>query len=130
MTICKYVSYFFQVNLPSKAILTPKKEHKSIHRNINLINLFVCAQLSPTALNPMDCRLPGSSVHGTLPGKNTRVDCNFLLQGIFPTQGLNLLLLPLIYSVTMKANTIKADKLVQAFLISFFLAALGWLVGS
>ena len=23
------------------------------------------------------------------PGKNTRVDCHFLLQGIFPTQGLN-----------------------------------------
>jgi len=27
------------------------------------------------------------------PGKNTRVDCHFLLQGIFPTQGLNLHLL-------------------------------------
>ena len=25
--------------------------------------------------------------------KNTRVNCHFLLQGIFPTQGLNLLLL-------------------------------------
>ena len=24
-----------------------------------------------------------------LPGKNTGVDCHFLLQGIFPTQGLN-----------------------------------------
>ena len=28
------------------------------------------------------------------PGKNTRVDCHFLLQGIFLTQGLNLHLLP------------------------------------
>ena len=28
-----------------------------------------------------------------LPGKNTGVDCHFLLQGIFPTQGLNLGLL-------------------------------------
>ena len=32
---------------------------------------------------------PGSSVHGDSPGKNTRVGCLFLLQGIFPTQGLN-----------------------------------------
>ena len=29
---------------------------------------------------------PGSSVHGIFPGKNTVVDCHFLLQGIFPTQ--------------------------------------------
>ena len=28
------------------------------------------------------------------PGKNTGVGCRFLLQGIFPTQGLNLPLLP------------------------------------
>ena len=32
------------------------------------------------------------------PGKNTRVGCQFLLQGIFPTQGLNLHLLHLLYS--------------------------------
>ena len=37
----------------------------------------------------MDCGLPGSSVHGDSPGKNTGVGCHFLLQGIFPTQGLN-----------------------------------------
>ena len=39
----------------------------------------------------MDCSPPGSSVHG-IPGKNIGVGCNFLLQGIFPTQGLNLCL--------------------------------------
>ena len=33
--------------------------------------------------------LPGSSVHGDSPGKNTGVGCHALLQGIFPTQGLN-----------------------------------------
>ena len=33
----------------------------------------------------MDCSLPGSSVHGDSPGKNTEVDCHALLQGIFPT---------------------------------------------
>ena len=41
----------------------------------------------------MDCGPPGSSVHGSLQGKNTGVCCHALLQGIFPTQGLNLGLL-------------------------------------
>ena len=40
----------------------------------------------------MDCSPTGSSVHG-FPSKNTGVGCPFLLQGIFPTQGLNLCLL-------------------------------------
>ena len=47
------------------------------------------AQLCPTLCNPMDCSLPGSSVHGDSPGKNTGVVCNALLQGIFPSQGSN-----------------------------------------
>ena len=38
----------------------------------------------------MDCSLPGSSVHGDSPDKNTGVGCHALLQGIFPTQGSNL----------------------------------------
>ena len=29
--------------------------------------------------NPMDCSLPGPSVHGDSPGKNTGVGCHFLL---------------------------------------------------
>ena len=33
--------------------------------------------------------LPGSSVHGHSPGKNTGVGCHCLLQGIFLNQGLN-----------------------------------------
>ena len=37
----------------------------------------------------MDCSPPGSSIHGDSAGKNTRVRCHALLQGIFPTQGLN-----------------------------------------
>ena len=36
-----------------------------------------------------DCSPPGSSVHGIFSGKNTGVGFHFLLQGIFPTQGLN-----------------------------------------
>ena len=37
--------------------------------------------------NPMDYSLPGSSVRGDSPGKNTGVGCHALFQGIFPTQG-------------------------------------------
>ena len=40
-------------------------------------------------IDTMDCSVPGSSVHGDSPGKNTGVGCHALLQGIFPTQGLN-----------------------------------------
>ena len=37
----------------------------------------------------MDSGPPGSSVCGGSPGKNTRMGCHALLQGIFPTQGSN-----------------------------------------
>ena len=47
------------------------------------------AQSCPTLCVPMDCNLPGSSVLGDCPGKNTGVGCHALLQGIFPTQGSN-----------------------------------------
>ena len=47
------------------------------------------AQSWQTLYDPMDCSLPGSSVHGIFPGKSTGVSCHFLLQGIFLTQGLN-----------------------------------------
>ena len=50
-------------------------------------------QLYLTLWDHMDCSLPGSSVHGDSPGKNTGVSCHALLQGIFMTQGLNLHLL-------------------------------------
>ena len=55
--------------------------------------LCLVTQSCPTLCDPMDCSLPGSSVHGDSPGKNTGVGCHFLLQAIFPTQGLNQCLL-------------------------------------
>ena len=55
--------------------------------------LCLVAQSRPTLCDPMDCSLPGSSVHGDSPGKNTGVGCHAFLQGIFPTQGSNLCLL-------------------------------------
>ena len=47
------------------------------------------AQSCLTLCDPMDCSPPDSSVHGDSPGKYTRVGCQGLLQGIFPTQGSN-----------------------------------------
>ena len=57
--------------------------------------LYICMccaeslQSCQTLCDPMDCSLPGSSVHGDSPAKNTGVGCHALLQGIFPTQGSN-----------------------------------------
>ena len=43
--------------------------------------LCLVAQPCLTLCNPMDCSLPGSSVHEDSPGKNTGVSCHALLQG-------------------------------------------------
>ena len=60
-------------------------QRPDIKKNI----LLLSAQSCLTFCNLMDCKLPDSSVHGDSPGKNTRVGSHDLLQGIFPTQGLN-----------------------------------------
>ena len=54
-----------------------------------------CYLLSHVRLfaTPWTAALPGSSVHGDSPGKDTGLGCHFLLQGIFPTQGLKLYVL-------------------------------------
>ena len=54
--------------------------------------MLSCFSLVQLFANPMECRLPGSSVHD-FPGKNTGVGCHALLQGIFPNQGSNLSLM-------------------------------------
>ena len=41
--------------------------------------LCLVAQLCLTFWDPVDCRQPGSSVHGDSPGKNTEVGCYILL---------------------------------------------------
>ena len=50
--------------------------------------LCLVARSCSALCDPMDCSLPGSSVHGDSPGKTTRVGCHAFLQGIFSTQGL------------------------------------------
>ena len=47
-------------------------------------------QSCPTICNHMDWGPPGSSVHGILQARMMVVSCHFLLQGIFLTQGSNL----------------------------------------
>ena len=61
------------------------------NRQLTVLYLIILQLLSCIQLfwDPMDCSLLGPSVHGIFPGKNTRVGCHFLLQGIFPTQGAN-----------------------------------------
>ena len=55
----------------------------------NAVEWSEVTQSCPTLCNPMDCSIPGSSVHGIFPGKGTGVGCHFLLQRIFLTQGSN-----------------------------------------
>ena len=55
--------------------------------------LMLVAQSCLILCNPLNSSPPWSSVHGDSPGKNTGVGDHFLLQGLFPTQELNLDLL-------------------------------------
>ena len=62
--------------------------------------MCVCAkslQSCPALCDTLDCIPPGSSVLGDSSGKNTGVSCHDLLQGIFPTQEMNLHLLGLLH---------------------------------
>ena len=56
----------------------------SLTTNLLLPCSSICMQMST-----LMCSLPGSSIHGDSPGKNTGVGCHFLLQGIFLAQGSN-----------------------------------------
>ena len=51
--------------------------------------LCLVPQSCLTLCKPMDISLPGSSVYGNSPGKNTGVGCHVFLQRIFPTPGSN-----------------------------------------
>ena len=49
--------------------------------------------MSDSFVTPWTVALQAPLSMGIFPGKNSGVGCHFLLQGIFPTQGLNLHLL-------------------------------------
>ena len=61
---------------------------------------MLCAQSlqsCPTLCDPMVCSPPASSDHGILQARILGMGCYVLLQGIFPTQGLNPSLLHLLH---------------------------------
>ena len=71
-----------------------QKQHKlyiCIHTHIYVASV-VSDSWQPRGLQPARLHCPQAS-----PGKNTKVGCHALLQGIFPTQGWNLLLLHLLH---------------------------------
>ena len=56
--------------------------------NLDIV-LCLVIQLCQTLCDCMDCSCrPDSSAHGDFSGKNTGVGCHALLQGLFPTQGI------------------------------------------
>ena len=61
------------------------------------------AQLYPTLCDPMDCSPQGSSVHGDSPSKKNEVDCHALLQGTFPSPGIEL------RSPTLQADSLPSE---------------------
>ena len=70
----------------------------NIYLSISIIYLAIYLSIQRQKLKEIKLFVPiysppGSSVHGDSPGKNTGVGCHALLQGIFPTWGLNLGLL-------------------------------------
>ena len=78
--------------LAGRFVSTASPGRSSIHSYLTfqLVLLLACfLQVCLTLHNPMDSSLPGSSVHGIFPGKNTRTSHHFLLQRIFPTSGWN-----------------------------------------
>ena len=77
-------------NNPIKEVLLFLNYKKKEKRRIRLKDWFdLVAQSFPTLCDPMDCSPSGPYVHGDSPDKITGVGHHFLLQGIFPTQGLN-----------------------------------------
>ena len=63
------------------------KRELQIKRSRELEKECIVTQLCPTLCDPMDYSPPGSSVHWIFQARSTVVDCHFLLQEIFPSQG-------------------------------------------
>ena len=83
LRILLFLKTFFSPHIPVIPFML--RCHSEKYSLTVLCFLLSCVWLC----DPMDCSPPGSSVHGDSPGRNTGVGCNALLQGIFPTQGLN-----------------------------------------
>ena len=84
----KVMSLLFNMMPRFVIAFLPRSKHLLINYRLNKCHVLV-TQSCLTLCHPVDCSLPGSSVHGISPRKNTGVGCHFLLQGLFPTQGSN-----------------------------------------
>ena len=97
-------NWCFQTVVLEKMLESPleNKETKPVNLKVNQPWIFiqrteagwrsaVClvTQSWLSLCNPMNYSLPGSSIHGDSPGRNTGVGCHARLPGIFSTQGSN-----------------------------------------
>ena len=92
---------------PQHVLCLPFICRKTLVKVEHIYVLCLVAQSCWTLCNAMDCSLPGSSVHGDSPGKNTEVVYHDVLQEIFPTQGLNqglLLCRQILYQPSYQGN--------------------------
>ena len=88
--------FFFQRQRKSSLVSTPSTVGNFylspcmyIYFPLICCAVWLVAQSSPTPCDPTDWSPLVPSVQGDSPSKNTGVGCHALLQGIFPTQGLN-----------------------------------------
>ena len=81
-----------RIRKPSKGSL-PGEWEKNIECIYTMQRCANSPQSCPTVCDPVDCSPPGSSLHGILQARVLEWVVASLLQGIFPTQGLNLSLL-------------------------------------
>ena len=84
-------SGFFTTIATWEAPLSPRKKQNLFAMALFFQEILSCNNnISRSVMSdPMDYSLPGSSVHGDSPGKNTGVGRVSLFQGIFPTQKSN-----------------------------------------
>ena len=87
---------FLTTEPPGKSSLYDLKQISGPHKFSPCIHAKLF-QSCPILYDPLNCSLPGSSIHRDSPGKNTGVGYRALLQWIFPTQGLNLRFLHLLH---------------------------------
>ena len=77
-------------DIQSWSFLSAKNRSSWSHKLVVVV--FSCWVMSDSFATPWIVTCQALSPWD-FPGKNTRIGCHFLLQGIFPTQGLNLYLL-------------------------------------
>ena len=80
-------------SLPLHHLGSPSKTRSSLQMQLHNAKCAVTTKEAHGAYYGFSCvpwiDVPDSSVHGDSPGKNTGVGCHGLLQGVFPTEGLN-----------------------------------------